>query len=98
MSKYYLIFIISIFTLMSCGKQDEFDYYYIYYIEECLDREILSICVSKKEHERIKKISMANEEGENVNCLIIEITDLDGNVQEKIFRGYGSSNDDFLCK
>ncbi|MEQ5791663.1 hypothetical protein J4E06_11410 [Muricauda sp. NFXS6] len=98
MSKYHLVFVASILTLFSCEKQEEnLTHYYIYIAEECLDRERIAICVAKEEFERIRQISIANEEGEDESCLIVNITDLTGNTQEAIFKGYGFSKDDWQC-
>lgn len=66
---------------------------------ETICQETFSVlCVSQQEFIRIRTIFDDNQNGDDLGCLPVTVTDLEGTVHDGFLRGFSSSDEDIPCE
>ncbi|NHF60375.1 hypothetical protein FK220_013555 [Flavobacteriaceae bacterium TP-CH-4] len=68
-----------------------------FFFESVCSESFSILCVSAEEFGRIRDIFMTNQNGEELECLPITVTDLEGMVHEDFLRGYSSTAENKPC-
>lgn len=94
-----LVFIAVTMLLSSCSKENEEpkSQKFAIFIETVCEQESSILCVSEEEFRRVQKIFADYENGPDLDCWPITVTDLEGSVHEGFLRGLTPARDDIPC-
>ena len=90
---------LGLITFSSCNNDDEEKpiVNFAVFFETICDETFSVLCVSQEEFMRIRTIFNDNQNGDDLKCLPITLTDLEGTVHDGFLRGYSSTDEDIPC-
>jgi hypothetical protein len=94
-----LVLISVTMLLSSCSKEAEEPkpQKFAVFIETVCEQESSILCVSEEEFRRVLKIFTDYENGSDLDCWPITVTDINGTVHEGFLRGLTPARDDVPC-
>ena len=99
MSKSFILLFLTISILISCNKRNDeiiILNFAVFFEPVCL-QPLITLCVSEDEYVRIKEIFLANQNGDELDCLPVTVIDLEGTLHEGFLRGYAATRNDIPC-
>lgn len=93
-----IIFLILV-MLTSCNKEDEEPraVNFTVFFESICEQTFSRLCVSEVEYKCIRKIFEDNQNGPDLDCLPIMVTDLEGTLHEGFLRGFSATRAEIPC-
>jgi len=95
---FVLLFLVSI-MFCSCNKEEEEPRVvnFAVFFESICSESFSILCVSREEFRRIQEVFETNQNGPDLDCLPVTVTDLEGTVHEGFLRGFSSTGADIPC-
>ena len=99
MKRNIVLFLLGLVFFFSCNSENEEQPYVNFAIvfETICAETFSSLCVSQEEFIRIREIFEENQNGDDLDCLPIIVTDLEGTIHEGFLRGFSSTPEDLPC-
>nr|WP_299340564.1 hypothetical protein [Allomuricauda sp.] len=99
MRRNIILFSLGLIPFSSCNSEDDEQpaVNFTIFFETICEETFSTLCVSQEEFIRIREIFEDNQNGDNLDCLPIIVTDLEGTVHEGFLRGFSSTPEDLPC-
>ena len=99
MKRNIVLFSLGLIFFFSCNSEDEEQpaVNFTIFFETICAETFSTLCVSQEVFIRIRGIFEDNQNGDDLDCLPIIVTDLEGTVHEGFLRGFSSTPEDLLC-